>query len=310
MRLAHLGSRLSVRSGRSPRSPPPRRPRRATGPGLPAGRAVRRRLLALPARLAVQAGGHAERSDPGVPLPPAPGRPHQAVGQRHLPPGRLGGRATRTGCPTSSSTSVADLPDYTVPQFVTGDPAWVDYTVEVEDQAAVGPALRRRRLPLPDQQAPLPVRAGRRQGGAPGGARPHRQGLPHGGLARHRAASPSAYETNKKYYLIRIENEGPSIRVLHRRQAGHRGQGRRAQGRQGRPGRQLRPPASRRSRSAPARRPSRPSTPPSASASRSWPGCAPTTPSPRCGRSSPPPSSGPGATCASATSTATARPTC
>jgi rhamnogalacturonan endolyase len=115
------------------------------------------------------------------------------------------------GVPYMEQHSVADLPDYTIPTFLTGDPAWTDYTVEVKmkplsTQLYAGVAFRYQTnkhhyvFALADgKEARLWVRnpldkAYRTQ------------------VTREIARKPFTYNS-QKYYQLRIENEGPNIRV-------------------------------------------------------------------------------------------------
>jgi hypothetical protein len=141
--------------------------------------------------------------------------PHRGVPTRpwanaicHLDPWVAG---DEDGVPYLEQHSVADLPDYTIPLFVTGDPAWTDYTVELKmkplsTQLWAGVAFRYRTnkhhyvFALADgKEARLWVR------------NPIDKAY-RTAITREIARKPFSYDT-RKYYQIKIENEGPSIRV-------------------------------------------------------------------------------------------------
>ncbi len=169
-------------------------------------------------------------------------------------------------------------------------------------------ALRRPRLPLPDQQAPLPVRPAGRQGGAAARAPPDRQGLPRRRVARASPRKPFAYEPTRSTTTLQDRERGPAHPRLRRRQAGHRGRATsELKGGQGRPRRHHPGPLPGRAGHRLPDGQEGHRRPHQAARRASWPACAPTTRSPSCGSGSPRPSSGPAATCASATSTATAQ---
>jgi rhamnogalacturonan endolyase len=116
------------------------------------------------------------------------------------------------GVPYLEQHLVSDTPDYIVPQFVTGDPAWKDYTVEVKlkplsGQSFSGIAFRYQTnkhhylFALADgKEARLVVRG------------PIDKAY-RTAIWREIARKPFIYEPNKKYYQIKIENQGPSIRI-------------------------------------------------------------------------------------------------
>ncbi len=116
------------------------------------------------------------------------------------------------GVPYLEQHMVSDNPDYIVPQFVTGDPAWVDTVIEVKmkplsAQHFAGVAFRYQTNKhhyvfslAGGKEARLLLRAPIDTAYRTAVYRPI-------------ASKPFSYDS-KKYYQIRIENEGPSIRVL------------------------------------------------------------------------------------------------
>ena len=124
------------------------------------------------------------------------------------------------------------------------------------------------------------------------------------------ATKPFAYELNKKYYTLKIENQGPRIRAYVDGKLVIEASDEEIKG--GKIGLAATSPARYQAVKVTActATKTRHRRPHQAARRRSWPGCAPTTPSPSCGSASPPPSSAPAATSASATSTATASWTC
>ena len=116
------------------------------------------------------------------------------------------------GVPYLEQHSIADLPDFTVPMFVTGDHEWADYTVEAKMKPLsplhfAGLAFRYQTNKYHylfalagGKEARLVVR------------RPLDKAYREGEW-RTIATKPFAYELNKKYYTLKVENQGPRIRA-------------------------------------------------------------------------------------------------
>ena len=271
------------------------------------GRALPGRLLRLPPRLAHAAGRPAQRRDPGVPLPAAPRGAARPVGQRDLPPGRLGrrrgGGEVLPGAAHGQRSGAADEPDLPDRRPRVGG-------LHRRGRRAAPVARRhgRGRVPVSHEPPLLPVRVDGGQPGPPGGAAAARGLIPRGQVARagrggipvrhHRVSPPARGEPGRED--PRVHRRPPDPLGRRRRAAPGQGRGHREHPRAV-PG--LPRPAS------PTRR-SVASTLGSPGARRNSPSCAARTRGPSCGSSSPPRSSGPGGTSASATSTATARPRC
>ena len=116
------------------------------------------------------------------------------------------------GVPYLEQHSIADLPDFTVPMFVTGDHEWADYTVEAKMKPLsplhfAGLVFRYQTNKYHylfalagGKEARLVVR------------RPLDKAYREGEW-RNIATKPFAYELNKKYYTLKVENQGPRIRA-------------------------------------------------------------------------------------------------
>ena len=117
------------------------------------------------------------------------------------------------GSPYLEQHSLADLPEYTPPTFVTGELEWSDYTVETKmkplsHQHFAGVAFRYQTNKLyylfslaGGKEARLSAR------------RPldksYRQSE-----WRTIASKPFPYQANRKYYTLKVENDGPAIRAF------------------------------------------------------------------------------------------------
>ena len=116
------------------------------------------------------------------------------------------------GVPYLEQHSIADLPEFTVPMFITGDHEWADYTVEAKMKPLsplhfAGLAFRYQTNKYHylfalagGKEARLVVR------------RPLDKAYREGEW-RTIATKPFAYELNKKYYTLKVENQGPRIRA-------------------------------------------------------------------------------------------------
>jgi rhamnogalacturonan endolyase len=116
------------------------------------------------------------------------------------------------GVPYLEQHMVSDTPDYIVPLFVTGDPTWHDYTVEVKMkplsvQSFAGVAFRYQT----NKHHYLFSLAGGKEARLV--ARAPIDKAYRTAVWREIARKPFSYDT-RKYYQIRIENQGPRIRVL------------------------------------------------------------------------------------------------
>ena len=147
------------------------------------GRALPGRLLRLPPRLAHPAGRPAQRRDPGIPLPAAPRGAARAVGQRDLPPRRLGrrrgGRPVVPGAAHGQRPGAADEPDLPHRRPRVGG-------LRRRGRRAAPVARRhgRGRVPVSHEPPLLPVRVDGGQPGPPGGAAAARGHVPRGQVAR------------------------------------------------------------------------------------------------------------------------------
>jgi rhamnogalacturonan endolyase len=142
--------------------------------------------------------------------------PHRGVATQpwanaicHLDPWVAG---DEDGVPYLEQHSIADLPDFTVPTFVTGETEWADYTLEAKMKPLsplhfAGLVFRYQTNKYHylfalagGKEARLVVR------------RPLDKAYREGEW-RTIATKPFAYELNKKYYTLKIENQGPRIRA-------------------------------------------------------------------------------------------------
>jgi rhamnogalacturonan endolyase len=116
------------------------------------------------------------------------------------------------GTPYLEQHTIADLPEFAVPLFVTGDPEWADYTLEVKmkplsKQHFAGVAFRYQT----NKYHYLFALAGGNEARLVA-RRPLDKGYRQAEW-RDIARKPFIYETNRKYYNIKVENEGPRIRA-------------------------------------------------------------------------------------------------
>ena len=152
---------------------------------------------------------------------PHRGVPHASLvqpdhAQRLVGRGRRG-RQDRT----SNSTCVHDQPERWQPLFVTGDPEWTGYTVSVQRPAAVAGEMAGIVFRYHTNRHYYVFSLYRRQA---------RRGSRCGCRSRQKLASSTGRSSGrptfsydvKRYYELKVENDGPKIRALHRRQAGHR----------------------------------------------------------------------------------------
>ena len=153
------------------------------GAPLRRGRALPRRLLRLPPRLAHAARRPAQRRDPGVSLPAAPRGAARPVGQRDLPPGRLGrrrgGGEVLPGAAHGQRSGAADEPD-----LPDRRPRVGGLHRRGRRAAPVSRRHGRGRVPVPHEPPLLPVRVDGGQPGPPGGAAAARGLIPRGQVAR------------------------------------------------------------------------------------------------------------------------------
>ena len=101
---------------------------------------------------------------------------------------------------------------WTPPLFITGDPEWSDYTVEVKVKPLKLRRDGRRRVPISHQPALLPVRARGRQQSAAGGASAasSQRCACTAGASWQRPTSPT---TPRATTRCKVENDGPRIRA-------------------------------------------------------------------------------------------------
>jgi rhamnogalacturonan endolyase len=108
--------------------------------------------------------------------------------------------------------SIADLPEFTPPLFVTGDPEWKDVTVEVKVkplsfQHFAGVAFRYRT----NKQFYLFALAGGKE--ARLSLRRPIDKAYRVSEWRTIASKPFKYEANRRYYALKVENQGPRLRA-------------------------------------------------------------------------------------------------
>ena len=276
---------------------------------LPGRRSLPRRLLALPAGLAHLAGRLAERRHPGVSLPARIAECRSgpwANAITHLDAWLIG---DEDGHPYLEEQLDSTSHQWTYPIFLTGDPEWSDYTVEVK----VKP-LNRVDAGGRGVSATTPTGTTTSSALSGGNKATLALHLPlEPALARHAwknlgSAADFPYDTTR-YYTLKVETDGPRIRafidgklVIEANDSEMLKGKARASPTALRASRistsGLATPRPKRSRSA------------SPNAKPSSPGCATPIPSPSSGRNSTRRHSARDATCASATWMATASPTC